>query len=96
MKNISTFLQFHLQPLTQAVKSRIKDADDFLNKFFSLPKLHGNIILCMVDAVGLYPNIPLDEDLSALGKQLDNQTRKCISSDMLCDLAEVVLKNSIY
>ena len=44
-ENISAFLDFHLQPLAQAVKSYIKDTNDFLNKIRSLPKLPDNIIL---------------------------------------------------
>ena len=67
------FLDFHLQALAQAVKLYIKDTNDFLNKLCSLPKLLDNIILCMVDVVGLYPNIPHKEGLSALRKQLDNR-----------------------
>ena len=58
MENISAFLDFHLQPLVQAVKSYIKDTNDFVHKVRSLAKLPGNIILCTVDVVGLYPNIP--------------------------------------
>ena len=57
LENIFAFLDFHLQLLAQAVKSYIKDTDDFLNKLRSLPKLPSNIILCIVDVVGLYPNI---------------------------------------
>ena len=96
IENISAFLDFHLQPLAQAVKSYIKDTNDFLNKLRSLPKLPSNIILCTVDVVGLYPNIPHEEGLSALRKRLDNRMEKYISSDTLCDLAEVVLKNNIF
>ena len=50
----------------------------------------------MVGVVDLYPNIPHKESLSALSKQLDNWMEKYISSDTLCDLAEVVLKNNIF
>ena len=95
-ENISTFLDFHLQPLAQAVKSYIKDTNDFLNKLRSLPKLPDNIILCTVDVVGLYPNIPHEEGLSALRKRLDNRMKKYISSDTLCNLAEVELKNNAF
>ena len=94
-ENISAFLDFQLQPLAQAVKSYIKDTNDFLNKLRSLPKLPSNIILCTVDVVGLYPNIPHEEGLSALRKRLDNRMEKYISSDTHYDLAEVVLKNNI-
>ena len=82
--------------MAQEVKSYIKDTNDFLNKLRSLPKLPENIILCTVDVVGLYPNIPHEEGLSALRKRLDNQMEKYISSETLCDLAEVVLKNNIF
>ena len=95
-ENISAFLDFHLQPLAQAVKSHIKDTNDFLNKLCSLPKLPGHIILCTVDVVELYPNIPHEEGLSALRKRLDNRMERYISRDTLCDLAEVVLKNNIF
>ena len=78
------------------MKLYIKDTNDFLNKLRSLPKLPGIIILCIVNVVGLYPNIPHKEGLSALRKQLVNRTEKYISSDSLCDLAEVVLKNNIF
>ena len=67
-ENMSAFLDFHLQPLAQAVKSYIKDTNDVLNKLRFLPKLPNNIILCTLDAVGLYPNIPHEERLSALRK----------------------------
>ena len=36
-ENISAFLDFHLQPLAQAVKSYIKDTNDLLNNLRSLP-----------------------------------------------------------
>ena len=78
------------------MKSYIKDTNDFLNNLRSFPKLPGNINSCMVDVVGLYPNIPHEDGLSALRKRLDNRMEKYISSDTLCDLAEVVLKNNIF
>ena len=84
-ENISAFLDFHLQPLAQVVKSYIEVANDFLNKLRSLPKLPDNIILCTVDVVALYSNIPHEESLSGLSKRLDNRMEKYISSDTLCD-----------
>ena len=81
-----------MQPLAQAVKSFIKHTNDFLNKLRSLPKLLDDIILCTVDVVALYPNIPHEEGLSALRKRLDNPMEKYT----LCDLAEFVFKNNIF
>ena len=60
-ENISSFLDHHLQPIAQAVKSYIKDTNKFLKKLRSLPKLADGIILCTTEVVGLYPNIPYED-----------------------------------
>ena len=57
-ENIFAFLDFHLQPFAQAVKLRIKDTNDFLNKFRYLARLPEKAILWTVDVVCPYPNIP--------------------------------------
>ena len=44
----------------------------------------------------IYVFIPREEGLSALRKRLDNRLEKYISSELLCDLAEVVLKNNNF
>ena len=69
-ENNSSFLDHHLPPLPQAVKSYINDAKKFLKKLLYLPKLPNSIILCNMNVVGLYPNIPHDEGLSTLRKRL--------------------------
>ena len=95
-ENISCFLDFHLQRLTREVKSYIKDTNGFLKKLRSLPKLPDHIILCTIDVVGLYPNIPHEEDLSALRKRLDLRHENDVTTSILAELAEVVLKNNIF
>ena len=95
-ENISSFVDFHLQPLIKNVKSYIKDTYDFLKKIKSLPPLPENAILCTIDVVGLYPNIPHVEGLSAIRKALDEREDKTISTDSLVELAELVLKNNIF
>ena len=52
MENISAFLEFHLKPLAQKVKSYIKDTNNFLTKMAILPPLPDDIILCTIDVVG--------------------------------------------
>ena len=66
-ENISSFLDHHLQPLAQAVKSYINNSNGFLKELRSLPKLPDGIILCTMDVAGLYTNISHEEEgLSAL------------------------------
>ena len=55
--------------------------------------LPSNIVLCSVDVVGLYSNIPHDKGLSALQKRLELRREKKESTSTLVELAEVVLKN---
>ena len=65
-ENISSFLDYHLQPLAQKVKLYIKDTNHFLSKLKSLGKLPHGAILCTIDIVGLYPNIPYSDNLTSL------------------------------
>ena len=65
-ENISSFLDYHLQPLAQKVKSYIKGTNHFLSKLKSFGKLPPGAILCTIDSVGLYPNISLSEGLNSL------------------------------
>ena len=85
-----------MQPLACEVKSYTKDTNDFLKKLCSLTNLPNNITLCSVDVVGIYPNIPHDEGLSALQKRLELRREKKVSTSMLVELAEVVLKNNVF
>ena len=75
LHNVSSY-NHHLQPLAQAVESYIKDTNEFLKKLHSLPKLPDGIVLCTMDVVGLYPNTPHEEGLSALRKRLETQKEK--------------------
>ena len=95
-ENISSFLNPHLQPLTQRVKSYIKDTNHFLNKIKKTGKLPEKAILCTMDFVGLYPNIPHGEGLAYLYKFLETRENKKFSSNTLAELAEIVLINNIF
>ena len=94
-ENISSSIDFHLKPLAQKVKSYTQDINDFLKKIANLPPLPDDLILCTIDAVGLYPNVPHEEGLIAIRNALDTRKDKTISTDSLIELAECVLKNNI-
>ena len=96
-ENISAFLEYHLKPLLQKVKSFIKDTNDFLKKRNELRDLPDDFILCTFDVVvGLYPNIPHKEGLETIWKALDKREDQTISMDSLFFLAEYVLKNNVF
>ena len=95
-ENISSFLDFHLKPLAQNVKSYIQDTNGFLIKIANLPPLLDDLILCTMDVVGLYPNIPHEDGLIAIRKAPNTRKDKIISTESLIELAECVLKNNIF
>ena len=95
-ENISAFLEYHLKPLSQKVKSFIKDTNDFLKKLDELRDLPDEFILCTIDVVGLYPNIPHKEGLESTRKVLNKREDQTISTDSLILLAECVLKNNVF
>ena len=95
-ENISSFLDYYLQPLAQKMKSYIKDTKHFLSKLKNLGKLPQGAILCTIDIVGLYSNIPHSEVLNSLRRFLELKNNKQISSDSLIELSEIVLKNNFF
>ena len=73
-EKISSFLDFHLKPMAQKVKSYIQDTHDSSKKTANLLPLPDDLILCTIDVVSLYPNIPHEEGLIAIRRAPD--TRK--------------------
>ena len=93
---MSSFIEYHLRPLAQNVKPYIKNTNDFLCKLANLPPLPDDVILCTIDVVGLYPNIPHDERLIAMWKAQDLRKDERILTESLIELAKCVLKNNIF
>ena len=95
-EKISSTLDYQVQPLAQKVKSYNKDTNHFLIKLKSLGKLPQDAILCTIDVFGLYPNIPHSEGLTSLRRFLELRDKKETSSDIVAELAEIVLKTTFF
>ena len=67
-----------------------------MKKIKELGQLPEGTILCTIDVVGLYPNIPHDEGLAFLKDFLDSRVDKQVTTDTLTELTELVLKNNIF
>ena len=67
-----------------------------MKKIKELGQLPEGAILCTIDVVGLYPNIPHDEGLAFLKDFLDSRVDKQVTTDTLIELTELVLKNNIF
>ena len=75
-----------MKSLAQKVEAYIQDTNDFFKNIANLPPLPDDLILCTIDAVGLYPNIPHEKGLIAIRKALDTKKDKTISTDSLTEL----------
>ena len=96
-KNISSFLDYHLQPLAKKVELYIKDTNHFLKKLKELGSLPKNAILCTIDIVSLYPNIPHEQGLASFRKHLEKiRENKEVTPDTLVELADIILKNNYF
>ena len=91
-ENISSFLGHHLRPISQKVNLFIKD----LRKIKSLGQLLEGDILCTIDVVSLYPNVPHKEGLASIRTLLYARMEKKVTAVTLVELAEIVLKNNIF
>ena len=49
-----------------------------------------------IDVVGLYPNIPHEEGLSALKDALNTREDKSVPTDLLVEIMRDVLENNIF
>ena len=67
-----------------------------MKKLNELRDVPDDFILCTIDVVELYPNIPHKEGLEAIRKALDKREDQTISTDSLILLAECVLKNNVF
>ena len=76
-----------LKPIAQKVNFFIKDTNHFVRKLESLGQLPERAILCAIDVVGLYHNIPHEEGLVSLRKFLDARTEKKVITETLLELA---------
>ena len=95
-QNISSFLDYYLQPLAKKVESYIRDTNYFLKKLQELGSLSKNTILCTTDVASLYSNIPHEEGLASIRKHLDNRENKEVTTDYLVELADIILKNNYF
>ena len=95
-EKISEFVDYHLKPLVTTIPSFVKDTNDFLHTLTNIDKLRQNAILVTIDVVGVYPYIPHNEGLDALRRALDKRDNQETPTNLIVDLAELVLRNNNF
>ena len=95
-ERISEFVDHHLKPLITSIPSFVKDTNDFLHKLKNMETLPESAILVSLDVVGLYPHIPHAEGLEAIRQALNEREDQEMPTNLIVDLAELVLKNNNF
>ena len=86
------FVNFHLKSILQSWWSSIRDSSDFINKVNSLKNISSNSIRVTIYAVGVYPSIPHESDLSTIKETLDNRKKKSVPIEDILKMLEFVSK----
>ena len=74
---ISEYVDFHLQPYTDTIKSHIKDTNHFLNELHKIPPEQSKEnYLVTLDIRSLYTNIPNEEGINVIKNLLQRKESK--------------------
>ena len=88
---IAQFVDYHLQPITQKLKSYIKDTTDFLTKLEAIGTLPKDSILVTMDVKSLFTNIPHTEGIKAVANALEAEQDKNISTRVIIKFLSLIL-----
>ena len=96
LKTSLHFLIFIKKPVVQTIPHILEDTRDFLSRLSYLQNIQENAILVSFDVVELYPNIPYEEGIDIMGTSLHDRSDKSISTESLCRVAKIVLKENYF
>ena len=98
-ENISAFLEFYFKPIVQTIPHILEDRRDFLCRLNDLPEIPENAILDTCDVVTfdiVTCHIPHEESIEIMKKFLNEKDNKPVSTESLCDLAKLTLKENYF
>ena len=98
-ENIAIFVEHHLQEAGSSHSSYIKDTPDFLRQLQDL-NLAGELplhaLLVVIDAIGLYTNIPQEEGVQCVEEALEEQSNSTVPGKYIARLLEIILQHSVF
>ena len=98
-ENIAIYVEHHLQEVGTSHDTYLQDTPDFLRKLQKInleEKLPEHALLVVIDAIGLYTNIPQQEGVQCVEEALDERVCQVVPSSYITRLLEIILKNSIF
>ena len=97
-ENISLFVDAHTKHLVKEIPSYLQDTPDFLRHLEELKKepLPKDCFPVSIDVVGLYNNIPHEEGIECMRKELDNREDQTIPTHFLITLLTLVITWNVF
>ena len=87
---ISEFVDYHLQPFVQQLKSYVKDTSDYVRKINNIGNVPKNCYLVSMDVRALYTNIPHDEGVSSVQHTL-LKNKKIHTTSVIVKFLQLIL-----
>ena len=96
MSNCGFYTKRYLVNFSPSFTTYCSESEIIIKDANHLGQLSEGAILCTNDLVGLYPNIPHEESLASLRKFLNARTEEKVTTEILAELAQIVLKNKSF
>ena len=99
MENIAIYVEHNLKDLGTSHESYLKDTPDFLRQLLQKNQnnsLPDNAMLVVIDAIGLYTNIPQDEGVKFVEEAFETKEHFRVPGLYKAKLLEIIIQNSIF
>ena len=98
-ENIAIYVDHHLKELGVSHPSYLQDTPDFLRQLQDINQketLPENALLVVIDAIGLYTNIPQEEGVLCVEEALEQRVNTKVPSKYIARLLEIILQYSLF
>ena len=95
MENIAIYVEHYLRDLGKSHESYLEDTPDFLRHIEEINsggKLPSNAMLVVIDAIGLYDNIPPEECVKSVEDGLSEKPSSKVPSGFITRLLQIILE----
>ena len=98
-ENIAIFAEHHIKELGQIHEAYLQDTPHFLREIETLnqgEELPSSAMLVVIDAIGLYDNIPPEEGVKSVGEALRERPVTKVPAAYIERLLQIILDYSVF
>ena len=97
-ENIAIYVEHHIKNIGKSHSTYLEDTPDFLRHVENLnntEKIPDNAMLVVIDAIGLYDNIPPGEGVECVGESLKATTSSKVPAEFIMRLLNIIQDYSV-